>query len=923
MTWVFALIFLGTLKSYSQNLPPVARYNTEDYGADNQNWSVTQTADQSIFFANGKGLLKFDGEQWKLLGSPNNTILRSVYAVGNDIYSGAYMDFGVWKKDNRGIYRYTSLSNDIKLIEDEQFWKITALKDFIVFQSLDAIYIYNLKNKTFEIIRAKKGFTKMVVVDNILYFHKSDEGIFKMVNGKEILVNSNEIFKKCTLVNIYKIDNELYAQTQFNGIINLNSLDKYIPLGAGGKWDDLSVYSSLQNKSNGDIFLGTISHGFIKISNNKIVYNLNQKNTLSNNTVLSMYRDISNNVWLGLDNGINSINDYSGISIFNDTDGQLGTIYATIKHKELIYVGSNQGLFYFDNQAQKFKLVNGTNGQVWSLFSSQETLFCGHHNGTYVVNKDTASLLEGTAGTWTFRRLNDNTILSGNYEGLYVYKYENNAWKFDRKINGFDISTQFFEFIDPTTVLVNHEYKGIFKLKLDNSLSKVNNYNTIKSIEKGLFSSIIKYQNKIFYAYQDGVYFFNNETNSFQKDTSLTKIINAENFSSGKMIKTDDNKLWFFNKTDIVNVTISSLKNQFSISKIPISEEERHQISGYENVSLISPGMYLLGKSNGYLKINTNEISKIKANVFISKVTVKDMDENEIPDFELSDIDYIHNNISIQLTSYNFNTLFNSEYQYKLMGYNDKWSEWQPVTQINLKNLPQGEYSLLVRSRLGEDNLSEILTLEFNINRPFYFSIPALIIYILIIILIGFLFHYFNKQYYKKQRQNIEEEAERKLKLKELESQKEIMDINNKKLKLDIENKNRELAISTMSLIKKNEFLSKIKSDLKPIKTNNNLAKKVINSIDKNINSKDDWQFFEEAFNNADKDFFKKLKENHPALTHNDFKLCAYLRLNLSSKEIAPLFNISTKSVEIKRYRLRKKMDLDRDQSLTDYILSL
>ena len=67
----------------------------------------------------------------------------------------------------------------------------------------------------------------------------------------------------------------------------------------------------------------------------------------------------------------------------------------------------------------------------------------------------------------------------------------------------------------------------------------------------------------------------------------------------------------------------------------------------------------------------------------------------------------------------------------------------------------------------------------------------------------------------------------------------------------------------------------------------------------------------------------KKMKSIHPTITPNDLRLCAYLRLNLSSKEIAPLLNISHKSVEVKRYRLRKKLELDHEQSLSNYIIEI
>ena len=115
--------------------------------------------------------------------------------------------------------------------------------------------------------------------------------------------------------------------------------------------------------------------------------------------------------------------------------------------------------------------------------------------------------------------------------------------------------------------------------------------------------------------------------------------------------------------------------------------------------------------------------------------------------------------------------------------------------------------------------------------------------------------------------------------------------------------------------------LSSLKKELTV--TDGKNLKKVIAIIDKNLNNTDDWKLFQEAFNNADKKFLKKVKKLHPTLTPNDLRLCAYLRLNLSSKEIAPLLNISPRSVEVKRYRLRKKMDLPHEFSLTNYIIEI
>ena len=176
--------------------------------------------------------------------------------------------------------------------------------------------------------------------------------------------------------------------------------------------------------------------------------------------------------------------------------------------------------------------------------------------------------------------------------------------------------------------------------------------------------------------------------------------------------------------------------------------------------------------------------------------------------------------------------------------------------------------------------------------------------------------------YYKRQRNKLIEVNTRKLELIELGNQRELMKVRNEQLQNDIESKNREIAIATMSTLKRNEFLNKIKKDLTDMESLTKVGQ-LIKKINKNLKNNDDWQYFEDAFNNADKDFFKEIKAKHQELTNNDLKLCAFLRLNLSSKEIAPLLNISVHSVEIKRYRLRKKMNLSREIRIVDYIMTL
>jgi len=230
-----------------------------------------------------------------------------------------------------------------------------------------------------------------------------------------------------------------------------------------------------------------------------------------------------------------------------------------------------------------------------------------------------------------------------------------------------------------------------------------------------------------------------------------------------------------------------------------------------------------------------------------------------------------------------------------------------------------------VRAKIANSTPENIAVYSFKISKPWYATNLAIIIYFILSIIIAYYINKAYQNYYKKQEQKLIDENNLLLEIKELETEQQLMKLQNEQLSQDVDMKSRELAVSTMSLIKKNELLSVIKEDLKKTSEEGGTRslKSVISVINKNISDDDTWNVFREAFDTADKDFLKKVKQAHPSLTPNDLRLCAYLRLNLSSKEIAPLLSISVRSIEIKRYRLRKKMDLAHEQGLVEYILSI
>jgi DNA-binding CsgD family transcriptional regulator len=917
---------------FSQEFPPIVKYSPSVYGAGNQSWMISQDHNNYLYFANNDGLLEYNGTSWQLYPGPNETIIRSVKVIGNKVYTGSYMNFGFWTRQADGKLKYTSLSDSIKnkILDDEQFWNILKYDHWILFQSLNRIYIYDTKTMQFKIIAPKNGVVKSFASTNAIYFQTLKEGLFEIESGKAKLVSDDPILKKFTVANVFAADEGLIIQTQLDGIHKLtgNALSRIVT-DVDAELKASFVYSS-QRLQDGSFALGTVSNGiFILSDKGKLKYHLTQSKGLSNNTALSLFEDKDQNLWTGLDNGINCINMQSPVRSFTDDSGVLGTVYASAIYNGMLYIGTNQGLFCKPSQSNSdFKFIIGTKGQVWSLAVYDDTLFCGHDSGTFVVVNDIAKSIFSASGTWKFEPVsgNKNQLLQGNYYGLSVLEKKGNQWVFKNKVQGFDYSSRYFEIGDNLEVYVSHEYKGIFRLKLDSSLSKTQGFYAYKSPDKGKYASLTKFNNSIYYAYKGGIFKLNPKTKQFVKDNVLSSIFEKDEYTSGKLIVDNSNKIWLFSKNYIHYFSASKLSSQLKENIIPIPSSLTNSMLGYENITQISKSTYLIGTTDGYYTLNIDDLSFKNYNVFITDITTNKQNETfrNAAIFNEGSFKSDENNITLNYTVPEYNKYINSEYQYLLEGFQNEWSEWSTKATVNFKNLPPGKYTFRVRAKYANVILQNPASYTFVVLKPWYLTNLAYFIYFLLMLAVAYFINKAYRNYYQKQKEKLIEENNLLLEIKELENEQQLMKLRNEQLSQDVDNKNRELAVSTMSLNSKNELLAFIKEDLKKTAQNDSSnIKSVISTINKNITEEDSWNVFKEAFDNADKDFLKRIKQMHPALTPNDLRLCAYLRLNLSSKEIAPMFNISVRSVEIKRYRLRKKMDLQHEIGLVEYILAV
>jgi len=293
-TQIQILLFLFSLVCAGQQLPPIVKYSKDIYNAGIQNWMISQNNQRFMFFANNEGLLEFNGSKWILNPSPNETIIRSVKCIQDKIYTGAFMEFGYWKRADNGVLFYTSLSKTIKskINDDEQFWGIFPFDNWILFQSLEKIYAYNTKTKLFTIIEPKSTINKAFKTTNGIYF-QTQNGLYEIDQGKSKLFLSNDIINQNKLINIFETSEGLLLVTQKQGILKYkNGVLSRFKTNIDAEIQQSNIYSS-QLLYDDSVALGSISNGiFILSKEGKLIYHITQNSGLSNNTALSLFEDV-------------------------------------------------------------------------------------------------------------------------------------------------------------------------------------------------------------------------------------------------------------------------------------------------------------------------------------------------------------------------------------------------------------------------------------------------------------------------------------------------------------------------------------------------------------------------------------------------------------------------------------------------------
>lgn len=932
---------LISVSAYSQLSYQLSNYEVGIVGAGNQNWDIATDSEQRVLVANNYGLLIMENTNMHLHELPDKTVYRSVAFINERIYTGSFEDFGYWEEQENNEFTYTSLVPllDNTDLNNDEIWSIVEHEGKIYFQSFGSIYSYD-GERTY----------RLDTTGSYMFLHKIGNQVYTQKVGDGLYLLSNDSFQKITGSD-FLFDEELKSVIPLSDTEVMIATTKglYIYDGSAFRnWNGDQREDVIQSNINAmvrtedKIVIGTILNGlYVYDLDYRLLKNINTEAQLSNNTVLTLEVDAFDNLWVGMDKGLAYIAFDTPLHTYQDQSHPIGSVYASALFENELYIGTNQGIFWYkrDSNGNFYDrtLIPDSQGQVWFLKEFDGKLYSGLNDGTYVIENKQLEQVSSIFGGYNLKPYpgeSQNVLLQSTYSDLLVYEYENGYWKDSYTLRGFATPARFLEFDHIGNIWLGHTVRGIFRLQPNIQFSRIDSVLEIGK-DQGLprkTNRIFKLDKRIMTSIGDSLYQWDSIDDRFVPYNDLDPFF-TERGTIKNIVPVGNQKYWVIKDSELILVEIHFNSIRLLFRLIP-GMYNYQLVQEYENVIPLNEQLHLICLDEGFAILNLKLADQSKypqPATRIQSLTARgtgSMTQEKIP---LSDaqveLPLMKNTIGLSWTSSQVvgNQTF---FQYRLLGLDEDWSSWTTNTSAVFERLNSGDYKFQVRSVGPSGILTEITSLPVTILKPWYLSTGAYIFYFLVFISFGFMIRlYISRKRWKELGRELEVKHKQTQRDRE-KAEKKIIKLNNEKLQQEVDHKSAQLASNTMAIMRKNNLLSSIKDEVKKQREEHGdkipeeFVKNINKLIDQGIEDEKEWEVFEQLYDQAHGDFFKRLKEKYPQLTPSDLRLCAYLRMNLSSKEIAPLLNISVRGVEERRYRLRKRLDLSTDTNLTELIMT-
>lgn len=950
LTIYFALsCLINCLCASTFSLPQVTTFYKHQYNASNRNWCIDHGKDGYIYVGNDQGLLSFDGVNWTLNELPARSKLRSV-CVADDglVYTGSSEEIGFWQHNDSGELFYSSLND--KLVDvtfhNQEIWRIFEDADNnIIFQGFSLTLKYN--GQTVEKVEVDNPPNLMVEHDDRLWGSTRRGVLLELTSYgyKQVMHSPKLRQKRLRGILPYQGDKALIV-TRKNGLFVWQNKDiRPWQCEANTILKQEDINCAVHYK--GYYFIGTINSGiFIINTEGKILYQINSQNHLQDNTILSLKFDEFDRLWFTMSVGLGYLELNSPIKFLIDSKKSIGAVHSVAYNQGNLYLATNKGIIYKPfskgerlSSFEGFKMIPELTGLAWSLKVVDNQLLCGHNRGVFLIEVDRVTKISNIAGARSFQNIKvkgEDYLIHNTYTELAVLeKDEAGKWQFKTTVQGFSEPTMEVAVDHKNQIWVQHDRKSeLYNIRLQQNLRDAYSYNMYKAdngLPQDMKSEVFEFEKRIVITSSDGIYTYDELKDSIVYYKQLNQKI-GEYRKSHRIIRHDKNQYWFIKDRQLALFQFGEDEAKIVV-QYHFVDPHMGLVEDFENIVTVDSIGTFMGMENGIGMIYSDDLEKLMQSIPNIKHDVKlkltyTVGEQVMQKSELFDEkielpfrhkDFVLNVVSLVSPGHQLN------YNFKLLSPNDTIVLNGQTGEFSLQNLPVGINTIHVQAfdRWGQPTVTKVLTV--NIVKPWYHRTAFIILFALIgLFLLSATVLRF-KRNLKHYTSGILSNTFADDKQWDIDID-ELKDIR-KQLEEEVSLQNNHIATGALNTIRNKEVLSSIKKELTTqkeklgIRYPDKYYKKLVSLIDSNIHTEDDWAMFEQHFDKANGNFVSRLKGEYPQLTPRDLRLCAYLKMNLSSKEIAPLLDISERSVEVHRYRLRKKLELPPEDNLSEFMI--
>mgnify|MGYP001491742420 FL=1 len=726
-------------------IPDITNYPPEVNGGFTSNWGITEGPDGKLYFANNYGVLVYDGKTWSNIILDNNDPARSIATdkLGN-IIVGSRGNFGFISNNGSGDPIYKSLN---EYLDDKNYknrdiiYETFSLADGqIFFRSLNNLFFY--KDKKIKVIKKvnKKKFGVSRLLNDEIFIALIGDSIATINDHKIIKIKNSEIFKDKTVTGFHKSEtNKLVVFTRKNGVYKQTN-DGFLKIN-NEIINNIGVIYRTFDLVNNKIGLATYEGLFILDNSLKPIAHYNSNSGLRVDNIRSIYQDQNGIIWAGLDDGISKINENSKFKFYDLKSSNLNSRVRSLNvYQDHLYAGTNVDLkkLVLDKngklrenfiQIGKEKL----NTQVWETFISNNKLLIGSNAGLGIIdNSDNYELAINKKDIGIVFEIIESKIfkdylLVRSKKGIFlINKFNLNDYRKIYKGSGVGYLEELEE---RDEIWFRVSKKGVFRFKIVN-----NNINETKFDDKIFTKGKVKLfyinNNLIFYANKNYLeYDFLKEI--FKQSDLFSKIINIKNKEILDLKKTNRNSYWVTFTERIEGKRVQEfyeIDSNGKILKLPFENISHHLDTEFFFLNNLT----LMSSNEGIVIINDKNFSNNQSgSAIISKIVNNDQKVYfGAPNKDLvnntfkikQDFKFDQNKISftISLTDYFYEN--KNKYRYKLVGFDEKFSDFTYSHNITYTNLKPGKYDLKIQGLNSNGVLSEINNYSFNIDYPWWQS---------------------------------------------------------------------------------------------------------------------------------------------------------------------------------------------------------